>query len=104
MKSSSVMLVGLLICSTAAVWGTSALANPTECAYGEISRTIEVVYSDPGQPLPCEVIYSKSERSSIEVLWRADNEADYCEVKASELIEKLTGFGWTCDTTPAGVP
>jgi hypothetical protein len=98
MKSSSIMLAGLLVCSTAAV------ANPTECVYGEISRTIEVVYSDPGQPLPCEVIYSKSEQSSIEVLWRADNEADYCEVKASQLIEKLTGFGWTCDTTPAEVP
>ncbi|MFV2089686.1 MAG: hypothetical protein ACC642_03440 [Pseudomonadales bacterium] len=94
MKTTVVTLTGLLLsCST------GALANPTRCEYGELSRIIEVVYSDPGQPLPCEVIYNKSEEGSIESLWRADNEVNYCEDRVVGLIEKLEGLGWTCANT-----
>ncbi len=99
MNVMRITLAGLLM-----MCGAVAFGNPTQCTYGVISRTIEVVYSDPGQPLPCEVIYSKSEQRSIEVLWRADNDANYCELKAAELIEKLQGFGWTCGSTPAEAP
>ncbi len=103
MNPATVSLLALLSAvglatGAAAIAATSA--NPTLCAYGEMSRTIEVVYSDPGQPVPCEVIYDKSGEGSMEILWRADVEAGYCEVKAAELIEKLKGFGWRCGDKP----
>ena len=85
---------GMLFC-------TSLLANPTICTFGELSRKIEVVYSDPGQPVPCEVIYDKSAEGAIESLWQASNEAGYCEAKAASLIEKLEGTGWDCGTDAA---
>ena len=71
-------------------------ANPLICNYGELSRKIEVVYADPGHPVPCEVIYDKSAEGSIEALWRAHNEAGYCEARAAGLAEKLSGMGWQC--------
>ncbi len=75
---------------------TPALANPQICTYGDLSRRIEVVYSHPGQPVPCEVIYDKSAEGSIATLWRADHEAGYCEAQAAALAEKLSGMGWSC--------
>jgi len=74
----------------------TALANPVSCENGELRRRVEVVYSEPGQAVPCEVIYDKSDEGSIEALWRASNRAGYCEVKAEGLIEKLRGMGWSC--------
>lgn len=76
--------------------GLPVQANPLLCTYGDLSRRIEVVYPDPGAPLPCEVIYDKSGEGRIETLWRADNEAGYCEARAAGLAEKLAGMGWSC--------
>ena len=73
-----------------------SIANPVQCAYGALTRQIEVVYPQPGQPIPCEVIYNKSMESSIETLWRADRNAGFCEAQAEALIEKLREFGWRC--------
>jgi hypothetical protein len=81
------------------VWAvcSSAFANPVTCTYGDLARKIEVVYSTPGQPVPCEVIYDKSAEGSIETLWQANNESGYCEAKATGLIERLSGMGWQCE-------
>ena len=73
-----------------------AMAEPVVCALGALSRSVEVVYSDPGQPVPCEVIYDKSGEGSIETLWRANHEAGYCEEKAAALVHKLESLGWQC--------
>lgn len=89
----------LLIFGTATVLAAltgQALANPVTCSYGDLTRKITVVYSDPGQPVPCEVIYDKSAEGSIETLWRANNEAGYCEARAAEFADKLAGMGWQC--------
>ena len=88
-----------LILSTAIIFATIAgqvMANPVTCTYGDLSRKIEVVYSDPGQPVPCEVIYDKSAEGTIETLWRASNEAGYCEAQAAGLADTLSGMGWQC--------
>jgi len=79
------------------------LANPTQCSYGQLTRSIEVVYAHPGQAVPCEVIYNKSMESSVETLWRADSEAGYCEARAQALIDKLAGFGWRCEKVAATI-
>jgi hypothetical protein len=81
----------------------AATANPVVCRYGELTRSIEVVYLEPGQAVPCEVIYDKSGEGSIETLWRATSEANYCETKAAGLVDRLTGLGWSCET-PTGDP
>lgn len=74
-----------------------ALGNPVTCEFAELSRRIEVVYSNPGQAVPCEVIYDKSGEGTIETLWRANFQTGYCEEKANGLVEKLSDMGWQCD-------
>jgi hypothetical protein len=91
MKRIPMVCLFLIVAATAA-------ANPVVCTFGDLERTIEVVYSDPGQPVPCEVIYDKSGEGSIETLWRANVEANYCETQAAGLIDRLTGLGWACGT------
>ncbi len=91
----AVMMAGFL--------AANVQANPLICTYGELSRKIEVVYADPGHPVPCEVIYDKSAEGSIETLWRAYNEAGYCEARAAGLVETLTGMGWQC-IAPSNAP
>lgn len=75
---------------------TAALANPVTCEYGDLVRKIEVVFSDPGQAVPCEVIYDKSAEGSIASAWQANHEAGYCEARAADLVAKLEGLGWRC--------
>lgn len=64
------------------------------CHKGSAERTVEVVYSQPGSKVPCEVKYTKS--NSNEVLWNATHEVGYCESKAKTFAAKLGGFGWSC--------
>lgn len=78
-----------------------ASANPVSCEYGGLARKVEVVYVQPGQAVPCEVIYDKSAEGSIESLWQASHEAGYCEAQAAALVEKLRGMGWRCDVEAA---
>jgi len=80
----------------------AALANPVSCEQGGLIRRIEVVYAEPGLAVPCEVIYDKSAEGSIETVWRSNFEAGYCEARATELIDKLTGKGWLCASTAEG--
>ncbi|MEM8766049.1 MAG: hypothetical protein AAGE43_01290 [Pseudomonadota bacterium] len=92
------VILSLLLAST----GTAA--NPTNCSFGELSRNIEVVYANPGQAVPCEVIYDKASEGSIETLWQANVEAGYCESQAAGLIAKLEGLGWRCTAAAQGAP
>jgi len=78
------------------VWSGAVTANPTSCTQGNLTRTVEIVYAEPGQPVPCEVIYAKPAARTIEMLWQAMNEAGYCEQQATGLIEKLERTGWRC--------
>ncbi len=71
------------------------------CAQGELTRTVRIVYADPGQAVPCEVLYEKSQEGGTQTLWRARNEAGYCEARAKEFVEKLKTMGWSCTTQQA---
>jgi len=84
-----------------ALLGLPAVAAAASCTNGGLTRNIEVVYADPGQPVPCEVIYDKSaEGAGQHSLWRANSEAGYCEARAAAFIDRLRGAGWTCDGAP----
>ena len=73
----------------------------TECTQGALTRTVSVVYADPGQPVPCEVLYEKPSEQQTMTLWRADNEAGYCEDRAREFVQKLNSLGWDCTESAA---
>ena len=66
------------------------------CEKDSAGRTISVVYARPGLSLPCEVVYEKSETKEIETLWKAKNQAGYCETKAEQFIKKFEAKGWAC--------
>ena len=80
---------------TVLAFSLNAKADETYiCLNAGVERTISVVYDIPGQVVPCEVTYDKGE--GIESLWRANNEAGYCEAKAAEFVAKQQDWGWSC--------
>lgn len=93
MKTLPTTLIALL----GLVLVNPALATGYTCTNGASQRLITVVYTTPGQVVPCEVVYEKDGQSNS--LWRADAEAGYCEAKAREFADKQAGWGWTCSET-----
>ncbi len=87
----------LALFAAATLAATSLVADPTECRLGDLARSVEIVYSAPGQAVPCEVLYRKAAEGTLETLWRATNETGYCEARADEFITKLESWGWTCN-------
>ena len=87
----------LAACGLILLLPLAAAADNYRCTNGDLVRRIEIIY-EPGRALPCEVHYFKDSEAagSSEMLWRAENEAGYCEARAAELAEKLNGLGWTC--------
>ena len=71
------------------------------CTQGNLTRTVSVVYAEPGQAVPCEVLYDKPQEGAAQTLWRARNEAGYCEARAKEFVDKLKNMGWSCTTKEA---
>jgi len=86
----------LLAVAAALALASPALADRTRCVRGADVRTVEVVYADPGRPVPCEVLYAKTAAGTIESLWRAEHEPGYCEARATEFIAQLESLGLTC--------
>lgn len=64
------------------------------CKHGEVVRIIEVVYSTPGEQVPCKVVYTKS--TGPRTLWSAKSQIGYCESKAEAFINKIQKEGFTC--------
>ena len=73
-----------------------AMRHSLPCQLGDAVRIIEVVYPQ-GTELPCEVHYTKDGQNSV--LWRASNEAGYCEQQAASFAEKQRNWGWQCVVT-----
>jgi hypothetical protein len=75
------------------------------CELGELVRKVEI-RSPPGAGLPCEVVYLKpSEEPGVaHVLWRADNESQYCREQARGLVAGLSSRGWQCVALDPGRP
>ena len=72
-----------------------ALADTTYvCTHGDSERVIEVVYLSSSGTAPCEVRYTKN--GVTEVLWSAQAEEGYCDVKGEAFVEKQRGWGWDC--------
>ena len=78
-------------------------AYAVQCKQGDLTRSVDVVYTNPGQSVPCEVVYEKpDEGGGLQTLWRAENELGYCEARLSEFVERLESLGFNC--APASEP
>lgn len=95
----------LAVCGLIVLGGEFAWAKTASCTMTSLERTVELRYENPGEAVPCEIGYSKpSEEKGEQVLWRAENEAGYCEARFEEFVDKLRGFGWTCDENDSDIP
>ncbi len=74
-----------------------AMATDWVCTNGGNERAIRVQYEEPGQPVPCLVVYEKRTEGMTDYPWNAKAQVGYCEEKADYLKERLVGFGWQCD-------
>lgn len=94
----------LSICLAALLPGLSLGQGPHDyqCAFGDLQRRV-VIFYETGVMVPCEVHYYKDTEAPGEhqVLWRAMNEAGYCERKTEEFITKLKESGWNCELMSA---
>lgn len=88
------------ICFAAAVLvslGSNAMAQSLVCTNGSLERLVELKPDNPGEAVPCSIVYTKpTEGVGEQVLWRAENEEGYCEARFEEFVEKLSGWGWSC--------
>lgn len=68
-----------------------------DCSFERLERRVEI-FTEPGVSVPCEVHYykDKEDPGQKQVLWRATNEAGFCEAKTEEFVERLRSWGWTC--------
>jgi hypothetical protein len=89
----------LSICMAALLPGVSFAQGPHDyqCTFGDLQRRV-VIFYETGVMVPCEVHYYKDTEAPGEhqVLWRAMNEAGYCERKTDEFIAKMKESGWDC--------
>lgn len=68
------------------------------CKNGNQQRSVQVEYYTEDESVPCEVHYYKdTEQPDMgQVLWRAANEAGFCEKKMAVVVDELSGSGWEC--------
>ncbi len=67
------------------------------CENNGVVRLISVEYQVPKRPLPCRVVYEKTNEGHTEYPWTARNEKGFCEKKARFLVDKLARLGWRCE-------
>lgn len=97
MKIKIFTLVTALFITALSVSTTTAAQSADKyiCSLDNQQRVIEVVYSHPTDVVPCAVKYHKADTTDI--LWRAENQAGYCEMKADEFATKQQTWGWQCE-------
>jgi hypothetical protein len=96
MRQSHLALASALLFVASAATADTNEAPRFVCTSGDSERVIEVVYRNPERTLPCEVRYHKDGES--ETLWRAQNEAGFCERQAEEFATDQEQWGWECES------
>jgi len=77
----------------------AAQADSWSCRLGNDLREVHVERPDDAA-VPCKVVYRKlTEGVEDQELWNAQNDGAYCDFKASEFVDKLGTWGWTCVET-----
>lgn len=93
----------LLVLVVAAGGWHPAHAAEFRCWNGGLERRIELSGPENTPGTACEVRYWRdaTARDSGRVLWRAQQDPDFCAAKTRELVARLEAGGWRCD---AGEP
>ena len=90
----------LMLCLFANAYCLTSYADAIgyRCTMGDLVRRLEINYPQSPKTLPCHVVYYKDveEPNQEKVLWRAQNDASYCETKADGMIDDLVQLGWQC--------
>ena len=102
-------LVPFLLCVFTAAYSLKGYSNEIaednssaigyRCTMGNAIRRVEINYPLSPKTLPCEVIYYKDteQPNNPEVLWRAEQDASYCETQADAMVYNLTTKSdWKC--------
>lgn len=77
-------------------------AESWSCRHDNNVREIHIERAGSA-PVPCSVVYKKlTEGVEDQVLWTAENEADFCDRKAREFVARQESWGWTCVETIQG--
>jgi len=87
----SILIIGSVFTSPHALGRDSALSYV--CEKNGATRSVEIVQT-PG--FACRVKYTKSSVTTFP--WDARNDANYCDSRAIDLVEKLGTLGWECDS------
>ena len=97
--------LAVILTTTLPVLSAAQAAQNYQCSYGDMQRRIEIVY-ETGVTVPCEVHYFKDTEApgEREVLWRALNQAGYCEEKTEGFVSQLQEWGWACTASNPAAP
>ena len=91
-------ILGSLVCLLAfPALASEVSASAWTCQKAQLTRQVVVFYPEAPVRLPCKVFYAKPKENVLpRALWEAANTQNYCEHKATELIEELSSSGWRC--------
>ncbi len=96
--------LGVAALAVSGAWAVPAQAADQtvyQCTMGELTRIVEVLREPGGNPV-CEVWYAKPQESATrQRLWSAANDPAYCDAQAEAFVEKLRGWGWSCQIQQA---
>lgn len=97
------LVLAVLVCAAASTSAAlPARGEGFECQRGELHRRLMLQFADDADRLPCEVVYWKDSDSpdQPQLLWKADNEVQFCIDKAKGVIDRLRSAGWRCVAAP----
>jgi len=93
-QASGIFLPWIIGCFGLAVsLGAHATDFSYVCENNGLTRSVEVVAE---QDYACRVRYTK--KSGTTYPWNARNQADYCQPRAQDLVDRLVSWGWQCDS------
>jgi hypothetical protein len=95
----------LLMSCVAGAWQPTSAAE-FECQHGGQTRRIEVRSGDAVASGACEMWYWRDATApeNGQVLWRANQDAAFCDGKAANLLKRLETGGWTCTASDQPAP
>ena len=74
-----------------------AAGDAWTCTNGKLERSVTLYYPQAPASVPCRVYYGKRNENVIpRVIWSAEHDAGYCEVKAAAFVARLQSLGWSC--------
>jgi hypothetical protein len=88
---SSILIIGSVFTSPHSLGRDSEWSYV--CEKNGATRSVEIVQTSG---FACRVKYTKSSVTTFP--WDARNDANYCDSRAIDLVEKLGSLGWECDS------